>query len=348
MIRPEVVSESGLLDRDLNRYDCIFLCNIGQFTADEALLLDRYLQQGGGLITILGDRVQADRYNRQLGGVDNGAQILPARLAEAYSDGNYHYIDPGGYQHPLLSRWRGKPKSGLTTVPVLKFIRLQLPPATDARVVLGLDTGDPLLVEQKIGRGRSLLLATDVATTSVAVTDQQRRPWSLLASWLNCQPFLESLWQAAVGGRLDERNVMVGDTVSAAAETTAANAPLVVTRPAAAGDGPPLTAETDLSGWSYAETEFSGIYTVRRDDQEEPWRKFAVNVRTEEGDLQRIRPEDLPADMLLAGDSGAATLAPTAGLTAAGFELHQGLLCTVLALLFLEIFLAWWMGSRSA
>src|SRR5207253_1437762 len=31
LIVPEVLPESALLERDLSRYDCVFLCNVGQF-----------------------------------------------------------------------------------------------------------------------------------------------------------------------------------------------------------------------------------------------------------------------------------------------------------------------------
>ena len=54
------------LKLDLNRYDCIFLCNVAQWTSQEAVRLKEYVEQGGGLVTMLGDQVLADRYNRQL------------------------------------------------------------------------------------------------------------------------------------------------------------------------------------------------------------------------------------------------------------------------------------------
>jgi hypothetical protein len=347
-IRPHVVAESALLELEMNRYDCIFLCNVGQFTADEALVLRRYLEQGGGLITILGDQVQADRYNRELSGTHGEPRVLPARLGETFSDGKYHYFDPLDYQHSLMTRWRGKPKSGLTNVPVLKFFRLHLPDSAEARIALGLDTGDPLIVEQTIARGRSILLATDVSTASGVVTDQQRRPWSLIASWLNSQPFLESLWQAAVGGKIDDRNVLVGETVSAPFETTAGDAHMVISPPEGPTDGSRMTAQADASGWSFTETEFSGIYSAQISDASRTARKFAVNVNTDESDLQRVRPEDLPATMLLSGSGTSVPLAKSAGLGSSGFTLHQWLLCAVLGLLFLETFLAWWIGHRSA
>jgi hypothetical protein len=232
----------------------------------------------------------------------------------------------------------------------LKFYRLQLSDEAEAQIALGLDTGDPLIVEQTIARGRSILLATDVSTASLVVTDQQRRPWSLIASWLNSQPFLESLWQAAVGGKLDERNVLVGETVSAPFAATAGDAQIVISPPKGPTDGSRVTAHADASGWSFTETEFSGIYTAQVADASETASKFAVNVNTDESDLQRVRPEDLPPKMLLSGsgDGTVVPLAKAAGLVSSGFTLHQWLLCAVLALLFFETFLAWWIGHRSA
>jgi uncharacterized membrane protein YdjX (TVP38/TMEM64 family) len=45
------------LERDLGRYDCVFLCDVAQFTANEARLLDSYLKNGGNLVFFLGEGV---------------------------------------------------------------------------------------------------------------------------------------------------------------------------------------------------------------------------------------------------------------------------------------------------
>jgi tetratricopeptide (TPR) repeat protein len=45
----DVILESALLERDLSRYDCIFLCNVAQFTASEAQVLHNVLSRGGGV-----------------------------------------------------------------------------------------------------------------------------------------------------------------------------------------------------------------------------------------------------------------------------------------------------------
>ena len=85
-IAPVVVPETALLESDLSEFDCIFLSNVSRVTAAEAEVLSRYLDAGGGLVVFLGDRVQTDNYNRFLGAEEDGAGILPDRLAEAVSE----------------------------------------------------------------------------------------------------------------------------------------------------------------------------------------------------------------------------------------------------------------------
>ncbi len=110
VIEPEVVAESGLVERDLARYDCVVLCNVAQFTANEARVLENVLKRGGGLIFLLGDQVCAERYNRELAG-PRGPKVLPAQLKELVSEAQYRF-DPLGYRHPLLKVFQGASSRG--------------------------------------------------------------------------------------------------------------------------------------------------------------------------------------------------------------------------------------------
>ena len=47
--------KARFLERDLGGYDCVFLCDVAQFTAGEARVLDAYLGRGGNLVFFLGD-----------------------------------------------------------------------------------------------------------------------------------------------------------------------------------------------------------------------------------------------------------------------------------------------------
>ena len=95
----DVILESALLERDLSRYDCIFLCNVAQFTASEAQVLRNVLSRGGGVVFFLGDQVLADRYNRELAG-DDATRVLPATLGEVVADARRR-TGPGFEQHAI-------------------------------------------------------------------------------------------------------------------------------------------------------------------------------------------------------------------------------------------------------
>ena len=77
LVSADVVPESALLESDLTRYDCLFLTNVGQFTASEASVLASFLKHGGGIVCFLGDQVQPDSYNRRLTG--QSRRPAPAR-----------------------------------------------------------------------------------------------------------------------------------------------------------------------------------------------------------------------------------------------------------------------------
>src|SRR5262249_12028840 len=104
--KPQVERETALLELDLTQYECIFLVNVGQFTASEAKVLAGYLQQGGGLVFFLGDQVQPDSYNRHLRvHGKEGVHVLPADIlarAPERPEAPYRF-NPLEYKHPLVS-----------------------------------------------------------------------------------------------------------------------------------------------------------------------------------------------------------------------------------------------------
>ena len=363
--RVKVVDESQLSELDLNRFDVIFLCNVAQWTASEGERLRAYAEQGGGIVTILGDRVLTDRYNRSVlrpsdsnGTSESAANFLPATLGKIFYDGDYHFPDPRDYEHPMLKPWQGNPRTGLTGVPILEYFRLQIPAGSDARPILWLDTGDPLLVLTKIGRGWSLLLATDPSASSRSATEPAR-PWSLVASWLNAQPFFEGLWKAVIGGGTTKRNLQVGQWLQGRWDAAEMPDKLNLEIP----QTPPREVELSLgpdATWSFGETERSGWYrisgqensagveeAVRQNRSDPEAISYAVNLDTRESDLRRYAIGDLPAiwqpyiRQQISTQQG--STAPLAGQTASILFLWA-----VLFLLFVEVFLAWWIGNRFA
>ncbi|MGW8257984.1 MAG: VWA domain-containing protein [Thermoguttaceae bacterium] len=177
LIQAEKTTTSALTRQDLSRYDCLMLCNVAQFSPLDAQMLHDYLLNGGNLVFFLGDRVLADKYNKELGGekkTDHSGRagqgrILPARLENVVTQEPLSRLDPLGFQHPILRAFRGQGKTGLLTTPVYKYFRLVRPKDSSARVILKTAAGDPLMLEERIGQGTVVLVATSADASWTAM-----------------------------------------------------------------------------------------------------------------------------------------------------------------------------------
>lgn len=360
IIQPHVVSESGLLDSDLSKYDCIFLCNVAQFTTREAAVLEAQVKRGAGLVFFLGDQVQAERYNRELSQASGAAHnVLPVTLketVEANKDARFFYFDPLDYRHAMLDVWKNNERAGLLKTPVAKYFQLAIPDAApdessfETRVALAFDNGDPAIVEGRIGNGRVLVVATAGSQASVMQQEEGTRPWTMMPTSPTFPVIVQQLWQAAVAGRLQERNVLVfeafGGDLSEAGYDERVQVELPAATPLDPAAPPPvsITPDSQAATWSFANTERSGIYRASADSLAQT-KTYAANVNTRESDLSRINPEELPLGFL-ARDSVTDTSDDTLAVEAPPAPAHQSILWLVMALVFSEVSLAWWLGNR--
>jgi hypothetical protein len=335
-IRPEVASESAILERDLSQYDAVFVCNVGQFTGSEARVLSTYVKNGGGLILFLGDRVQPDRYNRELG--ESGVKLLPATIGDLVSEAQYHF-DPLDYRHPLVAAFKGSEQAGLLTTPIYKYFKVTPLEKSTAKVALAFGEGDAAIVEQSHGRGRVILLTTDGSLSSI--DPASKSPWTAMSAWPSFVPLVQEMLALAVGSQTAARNAQVGETLGEAVRSLAGKQTLTLTTPEEKEETLRLSTDSEGSRWSYADTLVSGPYRVEAETRSEDAkdRIYAVNVDTKESNLARIDPNEMLPQFT--------TTAPSLSLDSTGTNvvrqsgLHRWLLYSVLVLLFLEVFLAW-------
>jgi hypothetical protein len=340
-IHPEVVPESALVEIDLEAYDCIFLANVGQFTANEARVLAAYVEHGGGLVFFLGDLVQPDSYNRHLTVGDGGVNVMPARLGDKVIGDRPCYPDPMDYAHPLVAPFRGRERAGLLTTPIFGYFRLTLPDDSPARVAMKLSTGDPAIVEAPIGRGRSIVVATSADAS-----------WTTMPTWPSYVPIVQELLSLAVRGRTEDRNLIVGRPLGAALRTLATDTLVTVESPGGGSRTVRLEPDGDYSRWTYADTGRSGLYRVGLGAPLSRSETYAVNVDTSEGDLTKLDLAGLrgdvwpgvPFELFNAEDAGDQSTVPNLRRD----PLDRWLLCTVLCLLLIETGLASWFGRRSS
>lgn len=346
VIQADVAAEGALADRNLSAYDCLFLCNVAQFTANEARTLAGYLESGGSIVFFLGDRVVADRYNRELGGAGQGRgalpRILPARIDSLVSQPQSR-LDPLGYRHPIVQPFRGRGEASLLTTPVFKYFKLKLSEDTSARTVLALANGDPLVVEESIGHGRVVLVATSAESA-----------WSALPVWPSFVPLVQEIATWCAGGRLEQRNLLAGETLEEVVPGAAGDATATVRTPDERDRNVRLEESGGRATLSFTDTSQSGLYTVRFGGADGRDETFAVNVDTTESDLDAIDAEELRSEVWPGVSFVHQTSWKDATAGGAGVpirsqsRLHLWLLYGAVGLLLAETLLGWKMGRSGA
>lgn len=180
---PTVIIPEGLNTAELDAYEVIVLCNVATLPDNFIARLQAYVRQGGGLLIFGGDRLQAANYNAKLSG------FLPSNLGDrkvaAESAGEkiakLDLTHPAlqGFSDPLL-------EESLRSARVWGYTRI---PASGA-VLASLANGDPLMVEQKVGSGRVIFIATSAD-----------RDWSDLPLKTAYLPLIQSLTTHLAGGK---------------------------------------------------------------------------------------------------------------------------------------------------
>ncbi|HEY3393462.1 MAG TPA: BatA domain-containing protein, partial [Lacipirellulaceae bacterium] len=307
-IRPVVASEGELTELNLADFDCVFLCNVPQFTESEAQRLARYAADGGGIVFFLGDRVVPESYNRLVKGQRAAASppplnpaagdsqtaiqsqpLLPARIGELVAEPQFG-LDPLDYRHAIVAPFRGNERAGLLTTPVSRYYRLELPKQLrNIEVAATIRRGDPFIVAAPLGKGRTVLVATDGSLSSVDPTTGE--PWTVWPTWPSFLPIVRELLAYAVSGKHQEWQQPVG-TPLASPVVSDAGSTLRILRPD--GTTAPVALH-DTQGerqWSFSDTRLAGIYALAGQTQEASQR-FALNVDTRESDLTRIDTRQL-------------------------------------------------------
>ena len=383
-IELDVAAENALSERDLERYDCVMLSDVAQFTASEARRLDNYLAHGGSLVFFLGDRVVAENYNNLLAGgtLAGSRQVLPARLIEVAKNPGGR-LDALDYRHPIVQKFRGQEKAKLLESPVERYFKVRLLEGAAGEASAGDRPRSPIAKEHDTGPGEPqhaeahapgspadapgspaanvvlalsngdpLIVAQVVHRGRVVlVTTSADGSWSLLPIWGTYEPLVKEVLRWCIAGRVQPRNVVAGDPLESAVAATPALGSVSIERPGGQGRAVPLDVQGDYSTWRYDNTFTSGIYTARFPASLARNQLFAVNVATAESDLATISRDELENDVWPGTPLGYETAVQDDGLPlpapgSPAAQLHVGLLAAVVVLLVLETLLAWRFGNN--
>lgn len=375
--RPRVISEAQFSDvglGDLGPYDCVFVCDVARLTERKVARLENFLRRGGGLIFTLGGQVDVEAFNRLL--YRDGTGLIPAELVARKRAPEEQYFTltaaDDAFQQPPLAAFAGdSDRAALLNVRFRQYYQVRLPPKVPVRRLLSFVAPsrgespaenaptsrgglDPAVLEWQRHRGRVLLITTTV--------NIDWGSWPGSPAYL---PFMHELVRHAALGT-PPRVVSVGEPLTDYLPVRLAGLKGRVATPDGRESEISIDGLEDVARVQFADTDQSGIYRLTVGDLPGEY-LFAVNPPlstttslSSESDLSRVDPDELEGvgsdgDVQVVRDPSeiqykARATVPTpedesVPRSSAGPAVARFLLFAFLALLILEMILAWRFGS---
>ncbi len=310
-VSPTVENVDALRRRPLDGFRCIYLFNVAEIPADAVALLEKYVQDGGGLIWFLGPGVRPAYYTDAL--YKQGAGLFPVPLGTAPRElprdvtSTEADLEPG--QHPMFAVLAGDENPFLSSVRISHYFPVADDWARDdqqradrVHTIARLRNKDPLIFEQSFGKGRVI--------TSLTTADPAWNDWAMNPSYVVVQ--LEMLKEVARNDQHLELR-LVGEPIrllldpsqytekvevfaptSDGAQVTRLQASPESTKEDAAPDVKKPAEALRLAA-EFRETDQPGVYDVRLFDQNQTpeIRLFAYNVPLQESDLELATTAEL-------------------------------------------------------
>ena len=373
------------LQADLTKFDCVFLCDLPTISWNEAERLEAHLRRGGSVVIGLGPNAaqNIDAYNQVL--FNEGKSLLPGKLlgVRKAEGGNWFslFADEEAFKQPPLSAYRETEERAALTLPQFhQYVRIDAPINGPARRVFsflplsptdkpeprlgGVAGLDAAVLDYPRQRGHVIVYTSTFNPERIA----REQFWS---SWPPHPTFLpfwhETLRYIVAGG--SRRNLLSGDPLTEYLPVThvGLQAKLILCDGLEENEieSVDVVSRDDSAAVVFTATDRSGIYRVSVGNNRDI--PFAVNVPINaagggaEADLSRVTLNDLQAaspeadfqSQVESGEIRSRDVGRPAGSSAEAAEQREprgpivanALLLAALALMFVEVLLAWHYGS---
>ena len=218
VLLPEVILAGALGQVNPEGYQVVVLANVPHMTLDLAKRLVAFVEDGGGLLLALGDRVITQGYNAFLQRTPLSVPdvplpdyrglrpLLPGILGERRRvplDQNVG-VEELDTSHPALAAFGDQRLlDSLRSAKVSSYFELVTPNINSEGVLMRLGNGLPLLAERRVGKGRVMVLTTSADSA-----------WNNLPLKTGYVPLVQSLVTYLAGG--SRGSVDTGITAGAA------------------------------------------------------------------------------------------------------------------------------------
>jgi len=152
--------EKDLKIEDLPKYRTIVLANVRQLSDRWVKALRDFVNNGGGLLIFPGDHIDTSWYNRVMAN-ENGLLPLPlASLTSSATGGKKTKIISQNYSHVALEMFNDPKNGKLSDGEITSWFKLaERKDDQSINVLARMETGEPFLVEKKLGEGRIIQCA---------------------------------------------------------------------------------------------------------------------------------------------------------------------------------------------
>ena len=297
VMAPELISFKDLYSKQLSNYEAIILTNNPSFPQNEYEALKYFILQGGGLAIFLGKDIELEKYNSLLDSDKNS--FLPGKIESLVGNPSAKERKPNAveyvlsefdYNHPVLKYFRGGEDGDLTLFKYYAYYKIVSDETDpDIKILARFNTGDPFMVERKVGRGKVVMIATEPTVD-----------WSNMGARTAFLPLMHHLMRYLASDSANRYNLLAGEKISYPLQST--NNYVTVINPG----GVSYKLQPELSGddeskFPYANfdnTSIAGIYTFiisggERKEGEIGDKEvfFAVNPDPQESDLTVLEPK---------------------------------------------------------
>ena len=350
-----VLDDTDFDSSNLSEYEVIFVANLYRITEARAEGLHEWVQNGGGLILLLGDQIDEDVYNDVL--YKNGTGLLPFKLSTVGGDEKeekWVYIKPEKENHPLFRFFEGDNRQLLDQVKVFRWWNSELEENEDSisppNVIASLTSDDnsPAIVERQTGKGRVLAITTPLDN------DWNNFPENGASFLITAQELVRYMSKDMAS----EGMISVAEPIIFPVDVREYRQQAKLLRPGE-NDFERVEAlpqnKNNLKNleWTlgYEKTDKKGIYEIqfeRADGSGVHSLAFAANIDTGESDLRRISVAAIRSDLGAANVEflpfGSPVLEQEADVVRS--EMWKVILIVLGVLLLVELFYGWWIGAR--
>lgn len=324
----------------------VLLANVPQLAEPQLRALEGFVKEGGGLLVFPGNRINSSWYNTTLHQDGKGLLPLPvASLAGSLNQqGTHASIVSQHYEHPALEMFNDPRNGNLSDAQVWLWYRMR-EEASAARaaeagltVVAKLDTGDPFLVEKKLGEGRVIQGAVPCDAD-----------WSNLPMRPFYLPLMQQLVTYLASRVYPPRNVEVGRPLVAFLPIGDSGKRAVMTDPDGRAHEVPIVTRGARALVEFPRTQRPGLYVLDAPGSNRI--HFVVNTDRRESDLRRLADEQLDAVARPMGASVVRSWNEYRQLDQQrrfGQEIWQPLLAALIGLVLVEVLLEQYFAGRKA